>query len=71
MVGVVIRVGTARQNASFTFLEVTVVLPRMTAHKAATIEPTTQEPIRKVRAAKNRLPSKSIALSSIHRSFQL
>jgi hypothetical protein len=71
MVGAVIRVGTARQNASFTFLEVTVVLPRMTAHKAATVEPTIQVPTKKVRAAKNRLPSKSIALSSIHRSFHL
>jgi hypothetical protein len=71
MVGAVIRIGAAKHKASFTFLEVAIVLPRMTAHKAATVEPTIQVPTKKVRAAKNRFPSKSIALSSIHRSFQL
>src|SRR4029077_17254893 len=40
----------------------------MTGRRAATIEPTIQKPISRVRALNNRSPSNSIALSSIRRS---
>ena len=43
----------------------TVWLPRPTARRAATIEPTMQEPISKARALKNRPPSNSTLLFSI------
>ena len=46
-------------------LVLAVALPRLTARTAATIEPTTQEPINKVRALNNRSPSNTTVLSSI------
>jgi hypothetical protein len=49
-------------------LVLTAALPRATAHRAATIEPTIQEPINKVRALNSRSPSNSIALCSIRSS---
>ena len=42
-----------------------VALPRLTAHRAATIEPTIKELIIKVRAHKNRSQSNSRTLSSM------
>jgi hypothetical protein len=47
----------------------TVALPWLTARRAATIEPTMQEPISKIKALKNRPPSNSTTLSSIRTSL--
>jgi hypothetical protein len=52
-------------------LVLTAMLPRLTARRAATIEPTIQEPITKVRALKNRPPSNSTVLSSMRTSLRL
>jgi hypothetical protein len=46
-------------------LVLTAALPRVTAHRAATIEPTIQEPINRVRALNSRSPSNSTTLCSI------
>jgi hypothetical protein len=53
------------------YLRVFTALPRLTARRAITIEPTIQEPISKVRALKKRLTSSSTILSSIRESFCL
>src|ERR1700719_1352050 len=47
----------------FHLLIFAVALPRLTARRAATIEPTIQEPISKVTALNNTSPSNSTALS--------
>jgi len=52
-------------------LVVTAVLPRLTDRRAATIEPTMQEPITKVRALKNKPPNNSTVLSSMRTSLRL
>jgi hypothetical protein len=52
-------------------LVVTVALPRLTARRAATIEPTIQKLISKGRAIKHKPPSNSTVLSSMHATFRL
>jgi hypothetical protein len=52
-------------------LMLTVARLRLTARRAATVEPTIQKPISKSRALTNKPPSNSTVLSSMHASFRL